>query len=87
MELMRTKKFNNLLSFQSETGASMLEYALLAALISVSAIAAVSRAGKENCLTFQIVKCAHESHSFAPQWNTYTHCITHHGNTIKEACE
>ena len=39
----------------NEKGASMLEYALLAALIAVVAIAAVTFLGQQACRTFSIV--------------------------------
>ena len=40
---------------EEEKGASMLEYALLAALIAIVAIAAVTFLGQQSCRTFSIV--------------------------------
>ena len=40
---------------EEEKGASMLEYALLAALIAVVAIAAITFLGQQACITFSNV--------------------------------
>ena len=45
----------------SEEGASMLEYALLAALIAVVAISAITFLGKQACVAFSKVGSAMKS--------------------------
>ena len=57
---------NQLLMNEEEKGASMLEYALLAALIAVVAIAAVTLLGREASNTFSTV-ASHLSDANAAQ--------------------
>lgn len=72
---------DRLLFLKNEHGASMLEYGLLAALISVAAIAAIRETGRQSCRAMAMATCAQQCHTTSPA----APCVLR-GTTLEAHC-